>query len=282
MTQSTCPHCGRSIGDAEGASATEPSPTPAWASTPADRPASRDLASPLRKQGPAALQAQLLQYAHELKRMAPYLSRELRQLLGEDDKSVEGQRRQVAVLVADLVNFTHLTGWMDPGEVFRLLNDCFHQLATHIFKHGGLWCNFLGDGIMVIFGASRSQSDDPAHAVQAALDMNKEMLDFGRVVPRQLGARLQLRTGISYGEVMAGNVTMKVGLHEQKVYTVVGRTVNLAFRLQTSAPPGAVLVDQFVQDATHEIYTYLPVEALEVKGFEGTVPAYRLVNRQEP
>ena len=116
MTQSTCPHCGRSIGDAEGASATEASPTPA----------SRDLASPLRKQGPSALQAQLLQYARELKLMAPYLSRELRHLLGEDDKSVEGQRLQVAVLVADLVNFTHLTDGLDPGYVFRLLNKCFH------------------------------------------------------------------------------------------------------------------------------------------------------------
>ena len=126
MTRSTCPHCGRSIGDAEGAFATEASPTPAWAGTPADRPASRDLASPLRKLGPAALQAQLLRYARDLKRMAPYLSRELRQLLGEDDRCVEGQRRQVAVLVADLVNFTHLTDGLDPGYVFRLLNKCFH------------------------------------------------------------------------------------------------------------------------------------------------------------
>ena len=135
---------------------------------------------------------------------------------------------------------------------------------------------------MVIFGASRSQSDDPAHAVQAALDMNKEMLDFGRVMHRQLGAPLQLRTGISYGEVMVGDVTMKVGLHEQRRYTVVGRTVNLAFRLQTRALPGAVLVDQTVHDATQDLFTYHPFEALKVKGFEGTVPAYRVVNRQEP
>jgi class 3 adenylate cyclase/predicted ATPase len=229
-------------------------------------------------------QAQLIEYARDLarvyavqKRMAQYLPSGLRERISDGTKPVSGERRQVTVLCADLAHFTRLTSRLDPEDVFDLINACFRRLVSHIFKYGGMVDKFLGDGIMAVFGAPVAHEDDPLRAVQAALDMDVEMQDFSRRMYPQLGAPLQLHIGINCGEVIAGSV----GVDEQLSYTVVGRTVNLAFRLQERAKPGEILVSQSVQQATHGHFKYRYVDAFEIKGFESREPVFVVENRHE-
>ena len=230
-------------------------------------------------------QAQLIEYARDLarvyavqKRMAQYLPSGLRERISDGVKPVSGERRHVTVLCADIANFTSLTSRLDPEDVFDLINNCFRRLVSHIFKYGGMVDKFLGDGIMAVFGAPVSHGDDPLRAVQAALDMDVEMQEFSRSMYPQLGAPLQLHMGINCGEVIAGSV----GVDEQLSYTVVGRTVNLAFRLQEQAAPGDILVSQAVQQATHGHFKYRYVKDFEIKGFQEAVPVFVVENRQSP
>lgn len=266
MTEVRCPHCGQPIMPAE-----EPSkPTTGVFPTSASD----------AKQ----VQAQLLQYARDLakvyavqRRMAKYLPSGLRERLRSSGGSsgIIGQRRQVTVLFADLVDFTRLTARMDAEEVFELLNTCFHRLVTHIYKYGGEVDKFVGDGVMAVFGVPETHEDDPLRAVQAAWDMQAEIERLSRQFQAQLGNPLQLHIGIHCGEVIAGNI----GVEEQHSYTVIGATVNLAFRLQELAEAGTILVSQAVQQATQHLFRYRYFQDVTLKGFAEPVATFVVESR---
>lgn len=270
MSQVTCPCCGRPI--EPGGPGVSPAAVSAYAGLPGS--IGQEL---------AFSQAQLIEYARDLarvyavqKRMAQYLPSGLRERISDGTKPVSGERRQVTVLCVDLAHFTRLTSRLEAEDVFDLINACFRRLVSHIFKYGGMVDKFLGDGIMAVFGAPVAHEDDAVRAVQAALDMDVEMQDFSRRMYPQLGAPLQLHTGINCGEVIAGSV----GVDEQLSYTVVGRTVNLAFRLQEQAAPGEILVSQAIQQATHNSFKYRYHKDFQIKGFEEPIPVFVVENRQ--
>ncbi|MGQ9786768.1 MAG: adenylate/guanylate cyclase domain-containing protein, partial [Anaerolineae bacterium] len=265
MSQIRCPHCGQLI-------------------TPSAEQPTAGLFPGSSDEGTGLAQAQLMQYARDLakvyavqKRMARYLPSGLRERIrtGEGSSWITGQRRQVTVLFADLADFTRLTARMEAEETFDLLNTCFRQIITHIYKYGGEVDKFLGDGVMAVFGIPEAHEDDPARAVHAALDMDVEMRRLSRQLQAQLGGPLQLHIGIHCGEVIAGNV----GVDEQQSYTVVGTTVNLAFRLQEISEPGMILVSQAVQQATQHLFRYRYYRDAEIKGFAEPVPVFALESR---
>jgi class 3 adenylate cyclase/tetratricopeptide (TPR) repeat protein len=261
MTQPICPSCGQPIHD--------PNASPLVAA------ANQDL---------ARTQAQLMVYAQDLarayarqKHMAQYLPSELRDRISSGSDQVKGERRYVTVLFADLVNFTQLASRLDAEEVFRLVNACFRRLVSHIFRFGGVVENLVGDGIMAIFGAPIAHEDDPARAVLTALDMQAEMQKFSQAMEPYLGVPLQLRIGVNCGDVIAGSLEVD----EQLWYTVIGRTVNLAFRLQELAEPGKIAVSQAVQQQTEHQFDYHYLGEFKVKGIEGPVPVFAVHGRQE-
>jgi adenylate cyclase len=268
VTQKRCPHCGQLIPPAG-----EQPKTPTTGLFP--NATAEDAHS---------AQAQLIQYARDLakvyavqRRMAKYLPSGLRERLRDDEASswVAGQRRQVTVLFADLVDFTRLTARLDAEEAFELLNTCFSRLVTHIYKYGGEIDKFLGDGVMAVFGVPEAHEDDPLRAVQAAWDMQMEMERLSRQFQATLGGPLQLHIGIHCGEVIAGNI----GVEEQYSYTVIGATVNLAFRLQELSEPGTILVSQAIQQATQHLFRYRYLQDVTLKGFAEPVPAFVLESR---
>ena len=267
MTQMRCPHCGEPI------TFSDKRPTTGLFPTPTD-------------EGTGLAQAQLMEYARDLakvyavqKRMAKYLPGGLRERIrtGEGSSWIAGQRRQVTVLFADLVDFTRLTARMEAEEAFDLLNTCFRRIVNHIYKYGGEVDKFLGDGVMAVFGVPEAHEDDPVRAVRAALDMQMEMQKLSHQLQSQLGAPLQLHIGIHCGEVIAGNV----GVDEQQSYTVVGTTVNLAFRIQQISEPGTILVSQAVQQATQHLFRYRYYRDVELKGFAEPVPAFVLESQEQ-
>ena len=137
---------------------------------------------------------QLLAYARDLahayaaqKRMAQYLPGDLRERITAGSHFASGERRQVTVLFADLVDFTRLSSRLEVEEVFALINASFRRLVSHIFKHGGMIDKFLGDGIMAVFGATETRDDDAFRAVQTALDMEAEIREFSQGNASTLG-----------------------------------------------------------------------------------------------
>ncbi len=167
----------------------------------------------------------------------------------------------MTVLFADLVGFTGLTERMDPEQVKRLIDQCFERLVEVVVGFGGRVDKILGDGILALFGAPVAHEDDPERAVRAALRMQEALAQF--VATSQLvgSGDIRMRIGINSGEVLVGTLA-------GTDYTAMGDVVNTASRLQSSAPPGGVLVGQSTHALTSHTFRYEPFGEMQPRGRE--------------
>jgi class 3 adenylate cyclase len=142
----------------------------------------------------------------------------------------------VSVLFADLVGYTSVTEGLDPEDVKEVVERCLARLGREVEKRGGRVHQYLGDGLMAIFGAPVAHEDDAERAVRAGLAMQTAMAELQ--VPGTDGpyGEFRLRVGVNTGEVLAGPVSDR--------YTVVGDVVNVASRFEGAARPGQVVVGE--------------------------------------
>lgn len=183
------------------------------------------------------------------------------------------QRRPVTVVFADIVGFTSLSERLDPEEVRDVTAACFGRLVEEIVRRGGAVDKFIGDAVMALFGTPIAHEDDACRAVDAALAMQATLGEINGDLERDHGLRLELRIGVNTGEVVAG-VREVGGFHDT---TVIGDTVNTASRLQTAAPPGAVLVGAMTERLARHLYELEPTLPLTLKGKAEPVQAFRAV-----
>lgn len=142
-----------------------------------------------------------------------------------------GERREVTCYFSDLAGFTSLSERLGEQRTVAVLNRYFDRMSDVIqHRRGGYLNKFLGDGLLVFFGAPVFQDDHPARAVRAALDSHAEIADLNAVLGEELNlpVRLSARVGLATGEVMVGNC----GSSDRMDYTAIGDTVNLASRLE--------------------------------------------------
>jgi len=186
---------------------------------------------------------------------------------------LQGDRRQVVVLFADLEGFTGLAERLDPEEVTLLVGTVLQDLATAVYEYEGYVDKFMGDAIMALFGAPLAHEDDPDRAVLAGLGMVE------RVARRNEAGDfpLALRVGIHAGEVVAAH--LGDGLRLQ--YTVVGDAVNVAARLEHAAQPNTVLVSDTVHARVAPRFNVEALEPIAVKGRVEPVAIYRVVGWRE-
>lgn len=175
------------------------------------------------------------------------------------------ERRWATVLFADLSGFTNLSEKMDPEDVRTMIDRSMIGLGEIAERFGGLVEKIVGDQIMVVFGAPIAHEDDAERAVRAALEMQRHATDR----TEELGG-LPLRIGINTGEVMFA----PVGPDSARRFTVLGDAVNVASRLQSSAPKGGILVGDETQSAARRTISFQPVDPLTVKGKEHPVRAW--------
>ncbi|MBU1878027.1 MAG: tetratricopeptide repeat protein, partial [Chloroflexi bacterium] len=186
---------------------------------------------------------------------------------------IEGERRLVTVLFADVSGFTAIAERLGPEAVFRAMNDCLQVLVDAVYRYEGTVNKFIGDGLMALFGAPLVHENDPERAVCAALDMEAGLVEFNRRLVAQVGELLLVRVGIHTGEVIAGSM----GTDQRMDYTVMGDTVNLAARLETSAQPGSILVSEDVYRQTRPLFDYQEPVSITVKGKAVPVQAYEVI-----
>ena len=182
--------------------------------------------------------------------------------------SPKPERRHVSVLFADLVGFTSSSESRDPEEVRDFLTRYSELASDTIQRYGGTIDKFLGDGVMAIWGTPRAFEDDPERAVRAALDLIADVATLGD----EFGIPdLEMRAGITTGEAA---VTVDNGNHGM----VAGDLVNTASRLEASAEPGTVLVNEATCLATNEAIAYEDRGELELKGKTERVSVWRPLN----
>ncbi|MGE5096748.1 MAG: CHASE2 domain-containing protein [Betaproteobacteria bacterium] len=188
-----------------------------------------------------------------------------------------GQRKEVTVLFTDLAGFTTLSEGMAPEEAASILNDHLTRMSDVVMRHGGTIDKFIGDAVMAFWGAPL---DDPAHArhaVEAALEMQAEMVRW-RLEPG-CRASLHMRIGINTGAVVVGNL----GSRTRFDYTVIGDAVNLASRLESANRiygTGILLTQATVQGLGDGICVR-HVDRIRVKGKREAIEVYTPVTDPE-
>ncbi len=181
------------------------------------------------------------------------------------------ERRLVTILFIDMVGSTSRAEKLDPEE-WRQVVQTFHAtLGDSITVHRGEVAQFLGDGLLAYFGAKQASEDDPENAVRAALDGQA-------AVSNVLSAhRVQLRAGIHTGLVVVG----ELGEAAHKEFTASGDAVNLAARLQSSAPPGGIVISHETYRYVRGVFDLTPRPPLSVKGKSEPLQTY-WVRRAKP
>ena len=196
---------------------------------------------------------------------------------GELNRYVQGDLRVVTVLFLDIHGYTALSETMTPDQVTLVMNQCFERLTNIAAYHGGHVDKYVGDAMMVLFGAPVAHEDDAERAVRAALGMQDELRQFSARLEQRTGKQLAMRVGVNTGEVLAG----RVGAGQFGQFTVMGDAVNLASRLEHAARVGHVLVGEATYRLTRHAFHYAPLAPMEIKGKRVPVQTYEVVGLDE-
>jgi class 3 adenylate cyclase/tetratricopeptide (TPR) repeat protein len=191
--------------------------------------------------------------------------------------SIEGERKLVTVLFADVANYTSIAEKLDPEEVHQLMDGCFKILMDEVHKYEGTINQFTGDGVMALLGAPLAHEDHAQRACHAALAIQKAMQGYGEKIRDQYGSDFKMRIGLNSGPVIVGSI----GDDLRMDYTAVGDTTNLAHRMQDLANPGSVLVSGHTHRLARDFFEFASLGKVDVKGKEEPQEAYELLRPSE-
>jgi adenylate cyclase len=211
----------------------------------------------------------------ELKRFLPHQVAE--GLLAGDLSPTEGfERRKLTLLFADMVGFTDLSDTLDPEELSEVLNEYLREMTAVAVAHGGNLDNYIGDGLMVLFGAP-IRAEEPVQAwsaIRAAFAMKRRAEELSASIrERGIPADLRIRVGVNTGTCTVG----VFGSDILRAYKAVGFAVNIASRLQSEAGPGSVLAGFRTYALVKDRVRAEEREPLHVKGAARPVEAWEIL-----
>jgi class 3 adenylate cyclase/tetratricopeptide (TPR) repeat protein len=187
--------------------------------------------------------------------------------------ALEGERKQVTVLFADIKGSMELLADLDPEIARKLLDPVLERMMEAVHLYEGTVNQVMGDGIMALFGAPVAHEDHAVRACYAALRMQDSVTRYGDEIQRSHGAPLQIRIGLNSGEV----VVRSVGSDLRMDYTAVGQTAHLGARMEQMAKPGSILV---TADTLRLAEGYVEARSLgpaPVKGLAHPVEVFEIV-----
>ena len=179
--------------------------------------------------------------------------------------SVAAERRQVAILFADLAGYTRLSTRLDPEELQDVISEFFGIVDNAIIELGGTIDKHLGDGVMALFGAPTAHGDDSFRALRAAMEIQRRLAERNETSSEALLVHI----GIASGEVLAGAETGE--------YTVIGDAVNLASRLSDIAEAEQTFISDEIYSECIDLVNAEAVHNLSIKGIDGTITAWRII-----
>jgi class 3 adenylate cyclase len=196
-----------------------------------------------------------------------YTPRHLAEKILASRRALEGERKPVTVLFADVARSMELAEQIDPEDWHALLDRLFHILADGVHRYEGTINQYTGDGIMALFGAPLAHEDHAQRACAAALDMARDLRTFAEEVRRERRVELAVRMGLNSGEVVVG----RIGDDLRMDYTAQGHVVGLAARVQQLAPPGGASATEQTARLAAGFFEFRDRGPHQLKGVSGPV-----------
>ena len=188
-------------------------------------------------------------------------------------EGLEGERKTVTALFADIKGSTELMEDLDPEEARAIVDPALKLMIDAAHRYDGHIVQSTGDGIFALFGAPVAHEDHPQRALYAALRLQEDLKRYSAKVLADGGAPLQGRVGVNTGEVVVRSITTGAG---QTEYTPIGHTTNLASRMQTAAPVGSIAVSENTRRLCEGYFILKPLGATRVKGLSELVNVYEV------
>src|SRR6266536_1197904 len=186
--------------------------------------------------------------------------------------ALEGERKQVTVLFADLKRSMELIADRDPEEARKILDPVLELMMDAVHRYEGTVNQVMGDGIMALFGAPLAHEDHAVRACYAALRMQESVKRYAEGVRRDHGVTLRIRVGLNSGEV----VVRAIGSDLRMDYSAVGPTTHLAARMEQLADPGTILLAPHTLALAEGMVQVTPLGPMAVKGLAHPVEVYEL------
>ncbi len=238
-TNKFCSECGQRL------AGTAPAPAPAAAAAPAPPPA--------RFASPEA-----------------YTPKHLAEKILTSKSAIEGERKIVTVMFSDVSGFTAMSERLDPEDVHGIMDRAFEVILSAVHRYEGTVNQFLGDGVMALFGAPIAHEDHAQRALSAALAIQDGLKPLAEDVKRAHAIEFRMRMGINTGPVVVG----AIGHDLRMDYTAVGDTTNLAARLLAIAKPGQIVTSRRTQNLRDRFFVFEDLGDFQLKGKAEPVRAY--------
>jgi class 3 adenylate cyclase/tetratricopeptide (TPR) repeat protein len=178
-------------------------------------------------------------------------------------------RKTVTIVFCDVVGSTSLAEGLDPETWGAVMVRYFDRMRAALERHGGSIEKFIGDAVMAVFGLPTANEDDALRAVRAAEEMRASLAELNAALDQEFGIRIQSRTGVHTGEIVASGVPDRP--------MPLGDAANTAARFEQAAGPGEILIGSSTHHLVRDAVLVEPVEPLTLKGKAEPVPAYRLL-----
>jgi class 3 adenylate cyclase len=188
-------------------------------------------------------------------------------------KSVEGERKTLTALFADIKGSTELEQDLDPEEARAIVDPALKTMIDSVERYDGYVVQSTGDGIFAIFGAPVAHEDHPQRGLYAALRMQEELRRYSTALVAEGGNPIQCRVGVNTGEVVVRSIYTGGGRTE---YTTIGHTTNLASRMQAVAPVGSIAVAEPTRKLCEGYFSLKPLGPTKVKGIAEPVNVYEV------
>jgi class 3 adenylate cyclase/tetratricopeptide (TPR) repeat protein len=191
--------------------------------------------------------------------------------------ALEGERKQVTVLFADLKGSMELLADRDPEEARRLLDPVLERMMEAVHRYEGTVNQVMGDGIMALFGAPLAHEDHAVRACHAALRMQQTVGWYAEELRRGRGVDVQIRGGLNSGEVVVRAIDSDLHMD----YSAIGQTTHLAARMEQLARPGSTLVSRETLRLAEGYIEVKPLGPVPVKGMPDLVEVFELVRTEQ-
>ena len=193
-------------------------------------------------------------------------------------KILEGERKQVTVLFADVKSSMELLADRDPEEARTILDPVLEFMMEAVHLYEGTVNQVMGDGIMALFGAPLAHEDHAVRACYAALRMQESARHYAEEIRREHGASVRVRIGLNSGEVVVRSISNDLHMD----YTAVGQTTHLASRMEQLADPGQILLTAKTLLLAEGYVEVIPLGPIPVKGLAAPVETYELTSAGRP
>jgi predicted ATPase/class 3 adenylate cyclase len=201
-----------------------------------------------------------------------YTPKHLAEKILTSKSALEGERKQVTVLFADMKGSMELLADRDPEKARKILDPVLEHMMEAVHRYEGTVNQVMGDGIMALFGAPLAHEDHAVRACYAALRMQESVKRYAEGVRRTEGIPIQIRVGLNSGEV----VVRSIGSDLKMDYTAVGQTTHLAARMEQIATPGSVLITADTLRLAEGFVQVKSIGPVNVKGISEAVEVYEI------